>query len=421
MGWFKKKEIREETGQGTEQTVNSEVIDDPILSALVGKDELDRSTVMNIPAVSACVNQISNTVASLPIKLYSRKGDKIEEVQGDNRVALLNENTGDTLDGSQFKKAMVRDMYLEKGGYAYINRVGTVVQSIHYVEATKVSFLRNTDPIFKDYKIIVYGRSYEGWQFVKLLRDTVNGYEGRSVIEECKTLFNTVYSSQLYEKGLVKTGGNKKGFVKSTRKLTTEAMTALKNAFRKLYTNNTENVVILNEGLDFKESSNTSVEMQLNENKKTNNEDICKVFLIPPSIINGGATREDKKQYHEGCILPVLERFETALNSTLLFEEEKGKLFFAFDTTDLLKADIKERFEAYEIAVKNGFLQIDDVRKKEKYPALGLNFIKLGLQDVLYNPATGEIYTPNTDKSSSLNGDKPNKEKEGEKNESGDS
>lgn len=421
MGWFKKKEIREETEQGTEQAVDSSIVDDPILRALVGKDELDRSTVMNIPSVSACVNQISNTVASLPIKLYRKDKDKIEEVQGDNRVALLNEDTGDTLDGSQFKKAMVRDMYLEKGGYAYVNRVGTSVQSIHYVEAPRVSFLRNSDPIFKDYKIMVYGRSYEGWQFIKLVRDTVNGYEGHSIIEECKTLFNTVYSSQLYEKALVKTGGNKKGFVKATKRLTTDAMTALKNAFRNLYSNNTENVVVLNEGLDFKESSNTSVEMQLNENKKTNNEDICKVFLIPPSIINGGASKEDKKQYHEGCILPVLERFETALNSTLLLESEKGQLFFAFDTTDLLKADIKERFEAYEIAVKNGFLQIDDVRKKEKYPALGLNFIKLGLQDVLYNPVNGEIYTPNTDKSSSLEGDKVHKEKEGENNESGNS
>ena len=96
-------------------------------------------------------------------------------------------------------------------------------------------------------------------------------------------------------------------------------------------------------------------------------------------------------------------------------------MFFAFDTTDLLKADMKERYEAYEIAVRNGFLQIDDVRKKEKYPVLGLNFIKLGLQDVLYNPATGEIYTPNTDKTSSLDDKKTNMEKGGEGDESGDS
>ena len=33
---------------------------------------------------------------------------------------------------------------------------------------------------------------------------------------------------------------------------------------------------------------------------------------------------------------------------------------------------------------------------KENLPALEMPFIKLGLQDVLYDPKTGNIYTPNT-------------------------
>ncbi len=37
------------------------------------------------------------------------------------------------------------------------------------------------------------------------------------------------------------------------------------------------------------------------------------------------------------------------------------------------------------------------VRYKEDMPPLGLNFIKLGLNDVLYDPKTKQIYTPNTD------------------------
>ena len=32
----------------------------------------------------------------------------------------------------------------------------------------------------------------------------------------------------------------------------------------------------------------------------------------------------------------------------------------------------------------------------EDLEPLGLNFIKLGLQDVLFNPETKQIYTPNT-------------------------
>lgn len=91
--------------------------------------------------------------------------------------------------------------------------------------------------------------------------------------------------------------------------------------------------------------------------------------------------------------------------------------FFSFDTTDLVKGDIEKRFGAYKIAIDSGFMQIDEVREKEKLPAFGLDFIKLGLQDVLYSPSSKTVYTPNTDKTSKM-GENPVKEepekKEGE-------
>jgi len=401
--FFRRKPIVTEIRENT--NLDSDVISDPLLRALIGKDEIDRDTVMNIPAISACVNRIADTVASLPIKLYKKDGETVQEVTDDPRTNLLNNDTGDTLDGSQFKKAMIMDMFLEKGAYAFVNRIGGVVQSIHYVEAKNISFEVGSDPIFKDYRIQCYGKIYEGWQWVKLLRNTTNGYKGRSIIEESSLLLNIVYASQEFEKNLVKTGGNKKGFIQSTVRLTAEAMQKLKDAFRNLYSNNTENVVILNDGLSFKESANSCVELQLNENKQTNSDEICKVFLIPPAIVNGGATDEDKKLYYEGCILPILERFSTAINRVLLTEDEKDTMFFAFDSTDLTKSDIESRFKAYEIACRNGFMQVDEVRKNEKLPAFGLDFIKLGLQDVLYFMDTKQVYTPNTNKLSQMGED----------------
>ena len=68
-----------------------------------------------------------------------------------------------------------------------------------------------------------------------------------------------------------------------------------------MYSDSSENVIVLNDGLTFKESSNTSVELQLNENKKTNADEICKMFHVPPSIISGKATEEDKKKLHRRC------------------------------------------------------------------------------------------------------------------------
>lgn len=400
MGLFnrnkKKPEIREDT------TVDESVISDPLLRALLGGEGVDRDTIMNIPAISACVNMIADTVSALKIKLYRKNKDRIEEVTDDHRTFLLNEDTGDTLDAVQFKKAMITDMFLGRGGYAYVNRVSGEVISIHYVEEQKIGFHKNCDPIFKDYMLEVGGRTYNPWQFITLLRNTRNGCYGRSIIEESPELWDIIYSSQQYEKTLVKKGGNKKGFLKAKNKVGEEVMRKLKEAFRKLYSNNSESVVVLNDGLEFQESSNTSVEMQLNENKETNNKDACKVFLIPPTIINGNPSEEDKKQYYQGCILPILTRFATAINRAMLLEDEKSTMFFAFDDTDLTKGDIEKRFEAYKTALDSGFMQLDEVRKNEKLPAFGLDFIKLGLQDVIYYPKENKIYTPNTNKLSEM-------------------
>lgn len=398
--FWRKQEKREEPQS---QVIDENSVDADILRALVSDDTVTKEMALNIPAIGACVNKIADTVASLNVKLYKRDGEgQVEEVKGDIRTKLLNDDTGDALDGSQFKKALVVDMLLDKGGYAYVNKDKRTVRSLHYVEANRVSFIRNADPIFKDYQIIVNGRTYEGFQFIKLLRNTKNGYSGTSIIDDSPILLSAIYNSMNYEKQIVKSGGNKKGFIQSARALSEKAMTALKAAFRNLYSNNTENVVVLNEGLSFKESSNNAVEMQLNENKLSNENDVCKCFLIPPSIINGGATYEDKKLYLESCIMPILERFQCAINRVLLLEAEKSNYYFAFDTSDMLKADIEKRFKAYEIACKNGFMQIDEIRAKENLPAFGLDFIKLGLQDVLYYPEDHKIYTPNMNQMADL-------------------
>lgn len=51
-------------------------------------------------------------------------------------------------------------------------------------------------------------------------------------------------------------------------------------------------------------------------------------------------------------------------------------------------------------ALESNFMQIDEVRFAEDMEPLGLSWIRLGLQDVLYDPKTKTIYTPNTNQTS---------------------
>lgn len=371
--------------------------EDALLMASLADDIMTRDEAMNVPTFAACVNKIAEAVSTIPFKLYRiDKDGRLEEIKDDKRPGLLNDDTGDTLDGVQFKRAMARDYLLGKGGYAYINRMGQGVESIHYVKENELSFVYNTDPIFKDYDIMVQGTTYKPFEFLKILRNTEDGRSGKSIVSENSEVISVAYHSLKYEKSLVKTGGNKKGFIKSPKKLATEAINALKKAWRRLYQNNTENVVILNEGLEFQEASNTSVEMQLNENKKTNSDEICKLFGMPPAMVTGEATEQDRADFVQFCLNPILKEFECALNRDLLLEKEKGTCFFAADTSELTKGDIEKRYKAYETASRNGFLQIDEIRRKENFPPLGLDFVRLGLQDVLFDPKTRQFYTPNT-------------------------
>lgn len=368
---------------------------DALLEAFLQDDHISRKMAMNVPTFAGCINTISNTVASVPIYLYKRNKDGSAERMNDKRAYLINCDTGDTLTGADLKKAIVKDYYTNKGGYIYINRQRNNIRSLNYVDPDQVTFMLNEDPIFKEYRILVNGKTYKPHQFVKILRSTQNGWRGISLIAENPTILSTAYNSLKFENALVKKGGNKKGFLQAVHKIAEPALQALKEGFRKLYSNDNDNVIILNDGVTFKEASETSVEMQLNENKKSNANEICKLFNMPPAIINGGATASDRLAYVQDCIIPLLETICKALDRDLLLEREKNDYFFAADTYELTKADIKTRYEAYSNGIKNGFLQIDDIRRQENMASLGLDFVKLGLQDVLFNPENGWLFTPN--------------------------
>lgn len=371
--------------------------DDALLQAILGKTTMTKEVAMQIPAVSGAVNLIGSTIAGTPIKLYHEKDGETKEVSGDRRVFLLNDDTKDTLTANEFWKAIIVDYFLGKGGYAYINKQKGRIESIHYVDEKYVAIQKNNDPIFKSYDILVNGNTYYPFEFIKILRNSKDGMSGTGIIEENKIILEVAYQSLLFENALVKKGGNKKGFLKSENKLEKQAMDDLKAAFKNLYSNNEENVLVLNKGIDFKESSNTSVEMQLNENKKTNTDLICMIFVLSSKIINGIATDAEMSTFAKIAIMPILKTIECALNRDLLLEKEKGSFYFAFDTKELLKGSLLDRYKAYEIAVRNGWKTRNEIRYAEDDPAIdGMDIISMSLADVIYDIHSKSYFTPNT-------------------------
>ena len=384
---FRKKEVRTEYVS----------VDDNLLRALNIKT--DAETALNIPAVSACVDFICGKIAELPIKLFKDSlNGKTKEITDDNRVRLLNDVTGDLLDPYQMKAAVVRDYLLNGTGYIYPERYRNKTISLRYIDAGRVSVVKNSDPIFKIAKYIIGYKTFADGEIIRICRNSRDGVKGVGIIDEHSELLSAAYKEIVYERYLVETGGNKKGFLQTEKTVSPDVVKQIKSDWEKLYSGSGSGIVVLNNGLKFTESSNTSVEMQLNENKTKNNELICQIFGLSPKVVSGAATDDEYVTAIKTAVIPICAAFCAALNKELLLPSEREEYYFAFDMKQLLKGDILKRYQAYQIALQSRFMQPNEVRYEEDLEPYEYDFITLGLSDVLLDLKTKTIYTPNTNK-----------------------
>lgn len=371
---------------------------DTALRSALGGSQVTVQSVLNIPAVSGSVSFIAGAVAALPIRLYRNSDGKSEEITDDYRLRLLNEETGDLLDAFQWKCTLVRDYLLPGNGYTYVDWVGNRIEGLYYVDPIQVSAEIGVDPIFKTARFLIGGNTYRDYEILRVLRNTRDGVTGTGVVMESPIQLEAMLNALKYENRMVRTGA-KKGFLKveSGKKVSQTVLDQLRTSWRKMYgSDSDETTVILNDGVDFKDAGQTAVDTQLNENKETNGHEIYKIFSIVPTVLEGGASTEDLKNTVRFAIQPVVKALQLAINRFCLLEEEKGLLSFEIDMDALDGTDMLARYQAYEVAVRNGWMQLDEVRYEEGRNPLGLNFIRLGLDTVIYDPESKMIYTPNT-------------------------
>ena len=106
------------------------------------------------------------------------------------------------------------------------------------------------------------------------------------------------------------------------------------------------------------------------------------------------------------AIYPVIRAFETALNRDLLLEKEKPTMYFAFDTKEIIKAALKERYEAYKLAKDTGFITTNEIRSAENLERIdGMDVVNVGLGAVLYDTNSHQYYSPNTNTTATVGED----------------
>lgn len=382
-----KREFRSTEGETLVDILNG-------LSPLVNGKTITKQQAMSIPVVTKSVNWIASAISGLPIKMYKRTDKGYVEVYDDYRLPLLNNYSGNCMTANDLKKQLITDLLLDGNGYAYISKLGNKIEKLSYIPTNKLTYTESVDNINKIVNIWVDGKQVQDYNVFRLVNNTKNGVSGIGFVSDCQDLLSTILGSLQYENSSI-SSGVRRGFLKSKAKLDKDKMDELKQAWKRLTNPNQSDVLVLNAGIEFEDASSTATESQLSQNKTINMHQILAYFGLPTNFFEG-ANSDSYLTAVRIAVLPIVKQLVTALNNYLLLESEKQDLKFDIDTSELLRINANERFTAYQTGLSSGILTIDEVRRMENLPVLDMQYLKLGLGDVLYNINNGSIFVPNT-------------------------
>lgn len=344
-------------------------------------DKVTIDDALQIPIVNACVSRVSDVIASTDLRLYKKTNKGREEVENDNRVKILNTKVDNGLINSfELKKLIVRDYFLKGHCYFYVKKNGNKVDDIAYLD--NVSISSNSDPFNKLYTIHSFDKTLRPHQVLRITRNTKDGMRGRSIIDESGLHFLLILKTMERLLTDAKRGFLPKGMFKMDKNI--RDLDAVRSDIKKMLDDKNSGFIFLNSAINYEPlEKKKDAENEAKANASELNK-IAAIFGVPVSIINGGANEEDKFNFINFTILPLLATIEASLNRDLLLEREQGKYYFAFDTKELLKGNLKERFEAYQIAIKNNIMSMDEVRDLENMPRLNFGFYKFNIADAMY-------------------------------------
>lgn len=384
------------------------------LSALfTGAEQMREEDVLKIPTVQMCVELISGTIAQLPIYLYKENGDgSIKRIYDDERENILNQEPNEFQTAYNFKKNLVKDYLLYGASYSYVDKTGNKINSIHTFPTKSVSITKyikdgfivvDADVVLNEATTGASGeRKYKPHELLICLKDSEDGLTSKGLLHYGQAVFDISTSELEYINNIYKNGAMPLGVLQTEGKLNDEAISKLRTAWNNLYAGrkNAGKTIILENGLKYAPISQKPKDLLVNENKKDNISEICKMFNMQESFITGtnkyGSIEQNNIQFLQYTLSPILAAIENGVDKSLLLEDEKKEgYFWAVDTSEVLKTTEKEKYDAIKVALDGGVITLNEARYKLNMPSIKDDIMKWSLGNVLYYPATGEMKVPN--------------------------
>lgn len=321
---------------------------------------VDQNTALGIPAIYRGITLISDAIGALPLCAYRNKRKVVPTPQILMRP-VPNETRMETI------SAMAAALIVHGNYIAVLGEPGAngLPDSIYPVSPDRVEVSKLNGRI--TYKIDE--KSYDQSEIMHIKNFTMPGdLVGKGILAVAKQALGKEIAINEYASRYFDGGVNPTAVIKSANPdLTQEEADALKNAWMAMYSSRNRSPVVMNSTTDFEVLSSNAAESQLVEAQTAGLTEAANILGLPPYFLgspNSSRTysnvEQENLQLVKWSIQPIAERIEAAFSDLLV----RGQIA-AFEYESLLKTDTASRYDAYAVALSNGFLTVDEVRDYE--------------------------------------------------------
>lgn len=341
------------------------------------------ATALRVSSVFACVQILARTVSTLPVKVYRRTGDGVEEATSHPLWDLVRTEPNDEMTGVDFRSSVQACLSLHNNAYIEIRSGGRGYPSelwpMHPRHVTPQRddggrlYYEIADELDGRGNVIRKGRKLSAGNVIHLKGLSFDGLVGvssinywRDVIALAQSLDNNAakFFSNNSRVGLV---------LKHPGKIDPEAREYLKSQIEdeNKGEDNAHKPLFLQGGLDASVLRGDNESSQMDESRQRQAREICALFGIPPhragisENVPRANVEEANRDFVTNTIRPIVTLWEAALNRSLLSRADRQTHFIEFNLAGLERGNLADRYASYAQGRQWGFLSVNEIRKLE--------------------------------------------------------
>lgn len=336
---------------------------------------------LSIGAVHACVKVISETMAQMDLEVVEKIGKTTRANTSHANYWLLYAQPSPYYNRFEWVQGMVAFALLWGNGYSKIVRD-------RYANAKELKILPawEVTPKMSERGKLFYEWAHDGTTEIIMADDMIHlknlgtdGLIGLSPIQIQRESLGNSMAKQMHEGAFYANGAKASGVLMTPGHMGKTERDNVKSSFDKV-TNGPQNrfkTIVLEEGVKYQQLTIPQNDAQFLESKKFDQTEIAGWYRVPPYKIgyldnaNYSNMEAQERSFAKDTIVPWTERFQQEMNRKLFFTEERTRFKTQFNLDDLIKGDMKTRYESYALGINGGFIKPIWATEAEGWPTEG--------------------------------------------------